>query len=82
MEPVSLLTMCAAFLVTASVLGVALAQSGTAVPSLTVSTAVASPSASNAAAPIPPQIEVPPKQDWCPSEIFCAGEASAPMLCG
>ncbi|KDQ62129.1 glycoside hydrolase family 37 protein [Jaapia argillacea MUCL 33604] len=38
----------------------------------TVSTAVASPSAS-LGAPIPSQVALPPHQDWCPSEIFCAG---------
>ncbi|KAF8895253.1 glycoside hydrolase family 37 protein, partial [Infundibulicybe gibba] len=37
-----------------------------------VSTAVATPSGSAGAA-IPSQAPLPPKQSWCPSEIFCAG---------
>ncbi|THU99809.1 glycoside hydrolase [Dendrothele bispora CBS 962.96] len=60
-------------LVTATVLSSAWAQSGTEVPSLTISTVVASPSASSGAT-LPPQVDVPPKQDWCPSDIFCAGQ--------
>ncbi|TFY59876.1 hypothetical protein EVG20_g7628 [Dentipellis fragilis] len=41
-------------------------------PTVTVSTAIASPSASLSAT-LPSQIPDPPKQAWCPSEIFCAG---------
>ncbi|KIY65017.1 glycoside hydrolase family 37 protein [Cylindrobasidium torrendii FP15055 ss-10] len=39
----------------------------------TVTTAVASPSASAQSA-LPSQVALPPTQAWCPSEIFCAGE--------
>ncbi|EJF56038.1 glycoside hydrolase family 37 protein [Dichomitus squalens LYAD-421 SS1] len=42
-------------------------------PSITLSTAVASPSVP-LSSPVPSQIPLPPKQAWCPSEIFCAGE--------
>ena len=45
----------------------------TGVPSLTLSTVVASPTVSLSDG-LPSQIPLPPKQDWCPSEIFCAGE--------
>ncbi|KAF9464208.1 trehalase [Collybia nuda] len=41
-------------------------------PSITVQTAVPSPSAS-LGDPLPSQAALPPKQSWCPSEIFCAG---------
>ncbi|KAJ7599902.1 glycoside hydrolase family 37 protein [Mycena floridula] len=47
----------------------------TAVSSVTqtaVSTAIASASIP-LSSPLPSQIAVPPKQAWCPSEIFCAG---------
>ncbi|KAH6912593.1 trehalase [Coprinopsis sp. MPI-PUGE-AT-0042] len=37
------------------------------------STATPSPSAS-LDAPLPSQVALPPKQAWCPSDIFCAGE--------
>ncbi|KAL0960569.1 hypothetical protein HGRIS_005607 [Hohenbuehelia grisea] len=46
--------------------------SGAVAPTITHSTAIASPSAS-LGAPLPSQVPLPPKQDWCPSEIFCAG---------
>ncbi|KAK7689932.1 hypothetical protein QCA50_006571 [Cerrena zonata] len=45
----------------------------TGVPSLTLSTAVASPTVALSSA-LPSQIPLPPKQPWCPSEIFCAGQ--------
>ncbi|KDR82546.1 hypothetical protein GALMADRAFT_220535 [Galerina marginata CBS 339.88] len=44
----------------------------TAVPSITVATAVPSPTAA-LSSPLPSQVALPPKQAWCPSEIFCAG---------
>ncbi|KAF8627421.1 hypothetical protein AX17_006236 [Amanita inopinata Kibby_2008] len=40
--------------------------------STTVSTAVASASVA-LSSPLPSQASTPPKQSWCPSEIFCAG---------
>lgn len=45
---------------------------GTAVPTLTISTAVASPSASLGAT-LPSQAPLPPSQGWCIGQIFCAG---------
>ncbi|KAG1810845.1 glycoside hydrolase family 37 protein [Suillus subaureus] len=45
---------------------------GTAVPTLTISTAVASPSASLGAT-LPSQAPLPPTQGWCIGQIFCAG---------
>jgi len=42
-------------------------------PTLSHSTAVPSPSLP-ADSPVPTQAGLPPKQTWCPSEIFCAGE--------
>lgn len=45
---------------------------GTAVPTLTISTAVASPSASLGAT-LPSQAPLPPAQGWCIGQIFCAG---------
>ncbi|KAI0076715.1 glycoside hydrolase family 37 protein [Panus rudis PR-1116 ss-1] len=45
----------------------------TSVLSETVSTVVPSPTASLTST-LPSQVPLPPKQDWCPSEIFCAGE--------
>jgi len=44
-------------------------------PTLTISTAIASPS-SPASSPVPSQAPLPPTQPWCPSEIFCAGSVS------
>ncbi|KAH8082474.1 trehalase [Cristinia sonorae] len=44
----------------------------TGVPSITLATAVASPTAPLTQA-IPSQIPLPPTQPWCPSQIFCAG---------
>ena len=44
----------------------------TAPPTTTVATAVPSPS-SPLASPLPSQVALPPKQAWCPSQIFCAG---------
>jgi len=44
----------------------------TAAPSITVSTAVPSPSVA-LDLPLPSQAALPPKQAWCPSDIFCAG---------
>lgn len=45
---------------------------GIAVPTLTTSTAVASPSASLGAT-LPSQAPLPPTQGWCIGQIFCAG---------
>ncbi|KAG1899612.1 glycoside hydrolase family 37 protein [Suillus fuscotomentosus] len=45
---------------------------GTALPTLTISTAVASPSASLGAT-LPAQAPLPPTQGWCIGQIFCAG---------
>lgn len=45
--------------------------SGSSVPTIVVSTAIASASAP--AAPLPSQVPLPPKQAWCPSDIYCAG---------
>ncbi|KAG1784945.1 glycoside hydrolase family 37 protein [Suillus plorans] len=45
---------------------------GTALPTLTISTAVASPSASLGAT-LPSQASLPPTQGWCIGQIFCAG---------
>ncbi|PPQ65887.1 hypothetical protein CVT26_000907 [Gymnopilus dilepis] len=44
----------------------------TGVPSITLSTAVASATAATSSQ-LPSQVPLPPKQAWCPSEIFCAG---------
>ncbi|KAF8587681.1 glycoside hydrolase family 37 protein [Ramaria rubella] len=41
-------------------------------PTITISTSVPSPSLSLNAT-LPSQANVPPKQAWCPSDIFCAG---------
>ena len=43
-------------------------------PTLTFSTAVASPS--NPASSLPSQVPLPPTQPWCPGQIFCAGAVS------
>lgn len=40
-------------------------------PTLTTSTAVASPS--NPSSTLPSQVPLPPLQPWCPSPIFCPG---------
>ncbi|KAF9568772.1 trehalase [Agrocybe pediades] len=50
----------------------ATAPGSTGVTPLTVATAVPSPSAP-LDSPLPSQVALPPKQAWCPSEIFCAG---------
>ncbi|KAI0671160.1 glycoside hydrolase [Trametes maxima] len=47
-------------------------QSSATAPSITISTAVASPSAPLSSA-LPSQVSLPPTQAWCPSKIFCAG---------
>ncbi|KAJ3829344.1 trehalase [Lentinula raphanica] len=44
----------------------------TSVSQISVTTSIASPTASLTAA-IPSQYALPPVQDWCPSQIFCAG---------
>ena len=49
-----------------------LVGTSTGVPTITVSTAVPSPSASLGSV-LPSQAALPPVQAWCPSEIFCAG---------
>ncbi|KAI0329049.1 glycoside hydrolase [Cubamyces sp. BRFM 1775] len=48
------------------------ALSSATAPSITLSTAVASPSAPLSSA-VPSQVPLPPTQAWCPSRIFCAG---------
>ena len=48
-------------------------------PTLTISTAVASPS-SPASSTLPSQVPLPPTQPWCPSEIFCAGPVSTAWI--
>ncbi|KAG5645457.1 hypothetical protein DXG03_006002 [Asterophora parasitica] len=50
-----------------------LAQAQTSVSSISVRTAVPSPTAA-AGDLLPSQSALPPKQAWCPSEIFCAGQ--------
>lgn len=50
-------------------------QDSESLPTLTFSTAVASPS--NPSSTLPSQIPVPPTQPWCPSQIFCPGAVSA-----
>ncbi|KAJ7205259.1 trehalase [Mycena pura] len=45
---------------------------GSAVSQIVVTTATATPSGS-ASALLPSQAALPPKQAWCPSDIFCAG---------
>ena len=50
-------------------------QANTDVPSITISTTVPSPTAP-LTSDLPDQVALPPKQAWCPSEIFCAGEVS------
>ncbi|TCD65786.1 hypothetical protein EIP91_002225 [Steccherinum ochraceum] len=46
----------------------------TGVPSITLSTVVASPTAPlTQAVPLASQVPLPPTQPWCPSQIFCAG---------
>ena len=49
------------------------------VPTLTVSTAVASPTVPLNDA-LPSQQPLAPKQAWCPSEIFCAGPVSCNLV--
>ena len=51
----------------------------TGVPSITLSTAVASPTGSSSQA-LPSQVALPPVQPWCPSEIFCAGDVRVVYL--
>lgn len=45
----------------------------TGVPSITLSTATPAPTVPLTST-LPSQVALPPKQDWCPSEIFCASE--------
>ncbi|KAH9850179.1 glycoside hydrolase [Lenzites betulinus] len=47
-------------------------SSATSPPTVTISTAVASPSVALSAT-LPSQVPLPPTQAWCPSHIFCAG---------
>ena len=47
--------------------------SGTGVPSITLSTVVASATAP-LNSPLASQAALAPTQAWCPSQIFCAGE--------
>ncbi|KAJ3998822.1 glycoside hydrolase family 37 protein [Lentinula boryana] len=50
----------------------AIPAESTSVSYISVTTSIASPSASLTAT-IPSQYPLPPVQDWCPSQIFCAG---------
>lgn len=52
-------------------------ETSTGVPTITVSTAVPSPTAPLTNT-LPSQAPLPPRQEWCPSEIFCAGTVSRP----
>lgn len=47
----------------------------TGVPSITLSTTVAAPTAP-LTNDLPSQVALPPVQAWCPSQIFCAGNVS------
>ncbi|GLB38558.1 putative alpha-trehalose glucohydrolase [Lyophyllum shimeji] len=49
-----------------------LVQAQTSVSTVTVPTATPSPSAAPSD-PLPSQAALPPRQTWCPSDIFCAG---------
>lgn len=49
------------------------APATTGVPSETIATAVPSPTGALESS-LPSQVALPPKQAWCPSEIFCAGQ--------
>lgn len=53
-------------------------QDSESLPTLTFSTAVASPS--DPASTLPSQVPFPPTQPWCPSEIFCPGAVSAAYI--
>ncbi|KAK7025562.1 hypothetical protein VNI00_015915 [Paramarasmius palmivorus] len=67
--------MLTVFTIVACLFHTTLAQSQTtnaSVSQIPVSTVVASPSAAPSSL-LPSQVPVPPKQAWCPSEIFCAG---------
>ncbi|KAF8073583.1 trehalase [Lyophyllum atratum] len=64
--------MLAAFAALACIAHSGLVQAQTSVSSVTVQTATPSPSAA-LGDPLPSQAALPPKQAWCPSEIFCAG---------
>ncbi|EIW74545.1 glycoside hydrolase family 37 protein [Coniophora puteana RWD-64-598 SS2] len=46
----------------------------TGVPTLTYVTVTATPQSASLGAPLPSQAALPPVQDWCIGEIFCAGE--------
>ncbi|KAJ4482484.1 glycoside hydrolase family 37 protein [Lentinula aciculospora] len=50
----------------------AIPAASTSVSQILVTTSIASPTASLTAS-IPSQFPLPPVQDWCPSQIFCAG---------
>ncbi|KAJ3917985.1 glycoside hydrolase family 37 protein [Lentinula edodes] len=50
----------------------AIPAASTSVSQISVTTSIASPTASLSAS-IPSQYPLPPVQDWCPSQIFCAG---------
>lgn len=47
-------------------------EGGDAVSTISVSTVIASPS-SSPDEPLPSEVDLPPKQAWCPGDIFCAG---------
>jgi alpha,alpha-trehalase len=51
----------------------------TSVPSVTISTAVASPTVPLTNT-VPSQQPLPPVQAWCPSKIFCAGEVRSHLV--
>ncbi|ESK84799.1 glycoside hydrolase family 37 protein [Moniliophthora roreri MCA 2997] len=67
--------MLTVFTIVACLLHTTLAQIPTtnaSVSQIPVSTVVASPSAAPTSL-LPSQVPLPPRQSWCPSEIFCAG---------
>lgn len=75
-EVLDMVVMRGSLAVAAAAFGLVHAQSsdgGTLATPVSVSTVVASPSAS-AGSTLPSQVTLPPKQEWCNSEFFCAGE--------
>ena len=62
----------AALVTIACLLNRGFAQQSTGVPTITVKTAIPSATAPTSNS-LPSQAPLPPKQAWCPSEIFCAG---------
>jgi len=73
--------MLAIFLTVAGFLYGALSQA-TGAPTITIQTSTPTPTAP-VGNTVPSQAALPPKQAWCPSEIFCAGSVSSsvPRFC-